>query len=587
MADYEYLQSAIPNQEAMARTIKLDWSGLNMTNKFESGELSDCNNISSDEVPYLSPCPIPLVKDIGTIFQENNTDRYIQYPLAVYSLNNDVYVLWFRDVGSLQDELLVKYYFTKLRRGSANGATAGFVFEEGNNTRVTYEYLKIKKPGATSVEQSKQLKYLQDVHLKKGSSITSFITYDGDLNATQSFVISPIPYGECNIYTDNERYYLNSSKRMFSLPSGFTGGNASYIKPKVGEICFPYITVNQSRVFGATEAIAGASGYMSYGDWETDLSYMTPTKDGYGANHAWISSLQSSDHSYSGEVTGIVSFGSRVIVFKADAMYEIVNTKNPFRIADVFNTGCIDGRSAKVVGGNLFFASEDGVYLYTGGKPECISRKLDIKRITSAVAGTDGKKYYLSCVYKNKKDNDISVLFVYDVEYGVWAKQDYKGDIIGMTYVDGHLYGIVNNSTVEAPGNADIVELNTENYDGQEWFAETDLMMNDTAGNYTVSPKRINKIFMLAEMNPASELEISVMGADEDYTDEDVVKKKYVNDSSETKTIPIRLNIKKKADYGLRVRVSGKGYSKVYSMEITYTDGGTLNVTDRDRISKP
>lgn len=592
MADnYEYLQSAIPNAEPTARTIKLDWSGLNMTNKLESGELSDCNNVSSDEAPYLSPCPIPSVKDVGVIFSETVNgaiqNRYIQYPVAVHSLNNDVYVLWFRDVADEDGKLQAKYYFTRLGRGSVNSVTAGFVFEEGNNTRVTYEYLDVTNPGDAPGGENEQLKYLQDVHIKKGTTITSFITYDENLNATQSFIISPIPYGKCSIYTDNQRYSLVAKKRMFSIPSGFTGGNASYIKPEVGEICFPYITVNQSRVFGATGAIAGASGYMNYGDWETDLSYQTKTQDGYGANHAWVSSLQSSDHSYSGEVTGIVAFGSRVVVFKADAMYEIANTKNPFRVIDVFNTGCIDGRSAKVVGGNLFFASEDGVYAYTGGKPECISRKLDIKRITSAVSGTDGKKYYLSCRYINKKDTDTSVLFVYDTENGIWTKQDYKGDIIGMAYVDGHLYGIVNNSTSIAPGNADIVELNTENYEGQKWFAETDILMNDTAGNYTIAPKRINKIAMLVEMNPGSTLEISVIGADEDYEDGDVAKKSYVNESDEVKTVPIRLNIKKKADYGLRVRVSGEGFSKVYSMEITYTDGGTLNVTDREGVYKP
>ena len=133
----------------------------------------------------------------------------------------------------------------------------------------------------------------------------------------------------------------------------------------------------------------------------------------------------------------------------------------------------------------------------------------------------------------------------------------------------------------------DIVELNTENHEGQKWFAETDILMNDTAGNYTIAPKRINKIAMLVEMNPGSTLEISVIGADEDYEDGDVAKKSYVNESDEVKTVPIRLNIKKKADYGLRVRVSGEGFSKVYSMEITYTDGGTLNVTDREGVYKP
>ena len=592
MADnYEYLQSAIPNAEPMARTIKLDWSGLNMTNKLESGELSDCNNVSSNEAPYLSPCPVPNVIDVGLGYN-------IVYPISFYSLKNNLYVLWMKNseawVGDEPRSTNVAYYITKFVKpwkfapGTANQYTTTALAQ----FHVDAEHFKDGVNETYDLESA--LNELYSVQKNTGNSITSFISYyindsNGTIEITNEpshmLIVSALNTGEFVIYEDGSGADKFKTCSMFSVDSTTLKGSA--IEPEVGSIYFPYLTVNQSRLFGAKDAIVGASGYMNYGDWETDLSYMTPSKDGYGANHAWISSLQSSDHSYSGEVTGIVAFGSRVVVFKADAMYEIANTKNPFRIVDVFNTGCIDGRSAKVVGGNLFFASEDGIYAYTGGKPECISRKLDIKRITSAVSGTDGKKYYLSCRYINKKDTDTSVLFVYDTEYGVWTKQDYKGDIIGMTYVDGHLYGIVNNPTSTAPGNADIVELNTENYEGQKWFAETDIMMNDTAGNYTIAPKRINKIAMLAEMNPGSTLEISVIGADEDYEDDDVVKKSYVNESDEVKTVPIRLNIKKKADYGLRVRVSGEGFSKVYSMEITYTDGGTLNVTDREGVYKP
>ena len=41
-----------------------------------------------------------------------------------------------------------------------------------------------------------------------------------------------------------------------------------------------------------------------------------------------------------------------------------------------------------------------------------------------------------------------------------------------------------------------------------------------------------------------------------------------------------------KADYGARLRIEGTGYSKVYSTEITYTDGGEMSNVDREGISK-
>ena len=590
MADneYGYLSSSAPDSQGMAKTIKLKWSGLNLTNTIESGELSDCNNISTDEAPYLTPCPRPVVV-------KSNSDS-VGIPLGIHSLKGYMFILYIGFASGYPGEgeaakMNLKYTLQKIKfPKTVSGELQTVVSKEVEYTDGDELYCSFNDElWDSSVPVSDMLDELYKVHINTGSAMVNFASYENKEITNPpvyTLIISPVvkqnrdsnltlsdkqngKVGDIDKFEYYDMMAVDVDSLKFSKILSHTSAEKSF---------FPYLTVSQSRLFGAGDVAVGASGYMNYGNWTTDLDYKTATQDGYGANHAWISTLQSNNHTFNGDVTAIAAYNGKTIAFKADAMYEIVNTKNPFRIMDVFEIGCIDNRSVQVVNGMLFFASEDGIYIYTGGKPQCISQKLNIKRITSAVAGTDEKKYYLSTIYTDRRNVEQRIIFVYDTTVGAWTKQSYCGNIVSMTYMDGNLFGITYDSH--------LYKLNTEDYKEQEWFAETDISLTDTNGNYTVMPKRINKLRFLAELDAGSSLEVSVIGADEDYKEDILCKKTYFNDSEETKRIPIRLNIRKKADYGFKVRVSGVGYAKVYSMEISYTDGGALDVTDREGISK-
>lgn len=583
MADneYGYLSSSAPDSQGMARTIKLDWSGLNLTNTIESGELSDCNNISTDEAPYLVPSGKTEVVEVNRYNQSSSTnpnENKVTKPLAFISTDdgNNMYILFLED---------------KTYRLGVVGKLTGDGYKLYEN-RITSADFAINIDNITE-DDYRQL-------LKMAYTPKPFLCYYNTANSSDN-ITSDIVNSSTSY-----RYYIPLITKIIKSKYDNDGITASYKETDSGlymiregsfskviinsekadsSATFPrYIAVHSSRLFAAGETIVGASAYMGAGDWVTDLDYMTATQDGYGANHAWISSIQSDDHGYSGDVTGIASYGGRVIVFKKNNMYEIVNNKNPFRVTDVFEVGCSDNRSVQVVNGNLFFASENSVNIYTGGKPVTISDKLYIKKFDVTVAGTDGRRYYLYAKGVYRDGEEFNNLFVYDTEVGSWTKRSFPDgkEAVAMQYFNGSVYAL----SIDKNYHASFVVINTEDYKEQKWFAETDISLTDTNGNYTVMPKRINKLRFLAELDAGSSLEVSVIGADEDYKEDILCKKTYTNDSEKMKRIPIRLNIRKKADYGFKVRVSGVGYAKVYSMEISYTDGGAMDVTDREGISK-
>lgn len=567
MADeLTYLQSVLPSDESASKITKVNWSGLNMAQTLSTGELSDCNNVSTDDAPYLTP---------SCNFKKITTEEgKFNFPICVFFANYGSTEYLFSVELTSAVAPYEGYYFT-IQEYSVlpNSINSG----RGDSIEIA--------PGECTLNQ-----LYQKILANGGLSVARFVSYaGGDITETkdESILIAP--------------FYLNAVLRgtstvVFSDPyiakfkttvgvSKVTGTGATF--------GYKYISTHLARLFGAVGSIVGASAYMDSGNWETNLSYLATGSTGYGAGHAWVSSLQSDNNESEGSITGMCTFGDRVIVFKRNTMYEVYNTKNPFRVRDIFAEGTIDNRSVKVVDGNLFFVSEQNVNIYTGGNPRSISEKLNINQFTKAVAGVYGRKYYLfaSGAYKNGT-TFTNQLFVYDTFTDSWTKsaitilhaithEPMNIDVVYTTNSqDGTLYLLT-------PGNTGaIYKIDSNDYSNVSWFAETDILCNSTNGTISADPKRLKKLQFIAEIGAGSSISVYATKADDVFSESTPVLKTYTNSSSESKRIPIRLNVRMKSDYGLKIRISGVGYSKVYAMEVFYTDGGALSGTDRSGITE-
>ena len=354
----------------------------------------------------------------------------------------------------------------------------------------------------------------------------------------------------------SENYQIKQEKRIEPFP-------------KTSNVC-----VAHQRLFGIDEGRVFASGYNDYANWNLD------TADSYSAENAWMSSTQSSD---GGRNVGIIAYGGSVYVFKEESTLEIINTKNPFRMNEIFSVGAMDQKGIQVVGNYLIFVSHDGVKLYNGTSLRDIGYKLNIEKVNSAVTGTDGRKFYMSAEIN---DEGKKRLFVYDSLTGFWAEEDVgtetitvpgenEGDtfeitqqieFVGFTKSDDGFYGLTTSGKV--------FRLDTKDYN-HEWYIETDFFTNNS-----VDIKHIQKVQMLCDIAPGSELRAYILYDDEEFdpkTSHKIFERQNATDK-EIK-IPIRVIPRRTANYGFKIRIEGKGFSKLYQMEVGITGGGDKNIT--------
>ena len=131
-----------------------------------------------------------------------------------------------------------------------------------------------------------------------------------------------------------------------------------------------------------------------------------------------------------GGITGIAALMDGLLYFKEDNV--TIVTGNYPAIMNSNTIACRglppeNRKSVAVANECVYYLSEDGVYRFGGGIPQCISGQTKIKG-TDAVGASDGRKYWLSL----KEDDGSYALYVYDIGLGIWHKED---DIAAVSFV--------------------------------------------------------------------------------------------------------------------------------------------------------
>jgi hypothetical protein len=320
-----------------------------------------------------------------------------------------------------------------------------------------------------------------------------------------------------------------------------------------------YATVHLSRLYGVGcgDTITEpdrifVSGFNDYSNWNFD------SLTEYNQANAWASLAQSNVKA-TGAFTGITTYLNSVVAFKRDYMHEITGNSNPFKINDVYAEGATDNRNIVDVDGNLIFTSDDAVKVYTGGNPRVLSYKLNVGQFNNSVAGTDGRRYYLYCEDEKGRPH----LFVYDTVVMQWAEEDIDEQVVSFAKNSNGFYMLT--------GGGNIFRIDTGDYDKYDWSAETDL----TAG-HTVDIKHIQKVQILVDVAAGSVIEADLIY----YGENNSVKTRqiysYTNQDTGEKRAVIRVVPRNTAHWGVKLRLSGTGFSRVYQAEITLKGGGML-----------
>ena len=340
--------------------------------------------------------------------------------------------------------------------------------------------------------------------------------------------------------------------------------NGNYIfdgdRARGWKVCVPptmpnikYATVHLSRLFGLSDDCVYASGFNDYTNWNLD------TASEYNESNAWQSKAQSNTKA-GGNFTGITNFQGHVVCFKRDYMHEIYNTKNPFRIQDIYAEGTIDNRTIQDVDGKLIFVSEDDVKIYTGSNPRVISYNLNMSQYTYAVSGTDNRNYYLYC--EDKEGN--MYLYVYDTYTDMWSEQECTTRVLNFAHNIHGMYMLCEDGSV--------YKMDTNDYK-HEWGFETDIITNKT-----VDIKHIKKLQMLAEVSDDANMKVYILYDDEEFDKLENKDARLVYSSNKHGRLPIRVKPRKTANYGFKLHIEGTGYVKLYELEIFVEQGGDMYV---------
>lgn len=536
-----YLQMPLPNGRKHYKMTKRSWSGLNYRQTIDTGALSMENNISTLEAPYLVPSQkrISILDDYTRPISMFGFDDFL---LVIYRSGTSIYVDY---IIYDADEDEYTTYTGTLQNGGASSAD--------EYPRCVVQFNVYDTP--TDPVSGKYVKKLLIFPDKKSMDF-EITENDFDIKDMSVLVKEFTPTGDKNTPPDtaSQNYYYRNTKTndvykwVDDTSDSENSGWKVSVPPAMPNI--KYAAVHLSRLFGVDDDRVYASGYNDYTNWNLD------TIDEYNESNAWCSPAQSNTKA-GGVFTGITNFQGHIVCFKRDFMHEIYNTKNPFRIQDIYAEGAIDHRTIQDVDGRLIFVSEDDVKIYTGSNPRIIGYYLNMPEYVNAVSGTDGRCYYLYC-----EDADGNKrLFVYDTIAENWSEQTIYDTVLSFAHNKHGMYMLCDDGY--------IYKMDTGNY-RHSWSFETDLITNET-----VNIKHIKKIQMFADIASGANIKAYILYDDEEF-DEDTSHLVYSSTGYGQK--PIRVKPRQTASYGIKLHIEGYGYVKLYELELFMEQGGDLYV---------
>lgn len=361
-----------------------------------------------------------------------------------------------------------------------------------------------------------------------------------------------------------DSYIANGTPRCFVLFNDmvliFPDCKCFYVKDSslyIEDINCPdidYATVYGNRVFGVKGNEIYGTCLGDYNDWDTLSTPLVETD-------SWATEVASE-----GEFTGIAAFDNHVVYFKPKYMHEQFGVKPPFRLQDLYKVGTVDHRTIREINNKLYFADDKYVYEYAGGLPRPISLNVITQKMTDAVAGSDGRKYYIS--YKTGVGFSYYDLLVYDTFTGLWMRED-DLRVFDFTYYKGKLYAIADNRGSGTKYNMIAFDKVSEAGESIDWLVETDYITLKSLG-----AKYVNGIRLRLDHPYAYDFEMKISIA----YDRDLTYKSIYDSNYNTFPQAGRINcpvVPRHAD-GFVIQISGTGHVVLHQMEILTVIGGVF-----------
>lgn len=259
-----------------------------------------------------------------------------------------------------------------------------------------------------------------------------------------------------------------------------------------------------------------------------------------------------------GQFTGAFSYLGQPTFFKENCVHLVYgNYPAEYQVQDTACRGVQRGseKSLAMVNEVLYYKSRTGVCAYNGSLPSEISAVFGDKSYSNAVACGHKNKYYISM---KDVSTGIHELFVYDVEKGMWHKED---ELQAKCFcpIDEEIYYIDTDNaikTIFGSGAKDTTPI--------KWMAET-----GTLGVDAPDKKYISKLSVRLSMEIGARVYFSIQ-YDSSGEWENVCT--LTGHNLRTFTLPIK---PKRCDH-LKLRIEGEGNAKIYSLSKTVEIGSDI-----------
>jgi hypothetical protein len=258
-----------------------------------------------------------------------------------------------------------------------------------------------------------------------------------------------------------------------------------------------------------------------------------------------------------GQFTGAISYLGYPTFFKENCCYVVYgNMPREYKPQETALRGVQKGseKSLAMVNEVLYYKSRTGICAYSGALPTEISSALGENSYSNAVACAYKNKYYITMLNKSTNSNEF---FVFDVEKGMWHKED---DLKAECFcaVDDEVYYISDGSirTLFGSGTKDTEKI--------KWMAETGDLGVDAPDK-----KYISRLSVRLSMDIGTRVYISIK-YDSSGGWERICS--LTGNTLRTFTLPIK---PKRCDH-LKLKFEGEGDAKIYAISKTVEIGSDV-----------
>lgn len=392
------------------------FSGLNRRASAGDGEIVNMRNMSSDEMPVLSPRKSRKYICLST-FGIYALDKLVTVALHVDSYEDSTVRVWYGDtmvegtvsesqktITALGSKIVIlpdKVYFDT----SSETPKLLSIDAEVKNVKV-----KLQDGEYAGEDAKANTIYAEGVMWKDYFSVGDAVTISGAFLHTQNNITIVVREIDGNYL----RFYENS----FIIGKGGDDENLTVARTMPD---MDYICECNNRLWGCKGDTVYASKLGDLTNWNVF--------DGISSD-SWTVNVGSP-----GEFTGCITYLGYPVFFKEDVIYKAYGTQpSNFQLIRSASLGVAPGnsRSLAIAGEILFYMSRTGIVAYSGSTPYDIFLPFDNEKFTDCVAGSDGRKYYVSM----KKGDGKYILAVYDTSFSVWHIED-NTQATGFTFLNG------------------------------------------------------------------------------------------------------------------------------------------------------